>query len=40
MNEKLNVLIADEAGEDEGQMLPSIKGNTWKLSSSFRDLRL
>ena len=40
MNEKLNVLIASEAGEDDGQMLPSIKGSTWKLSASFRDLRL
>ncbi|MEH6591636.1 MAG: sulfatase-like hydrolase/transferase [Halioglobus sp.] len=40
MNSKLNIIIASEAGEDEGQMLPDVKGNTWKLSPSFKDLRL
>ncbi len=40
MNDKLNILIADEAGEDEGQMLPNMKGMSWKLSASFKDMRL
>ena len=39
MNNKLNLLIAAEVGEDEGQMLPVIKGTDWKLSSSFRKIR-
>ena len=40
MNNKLNALIKEEVGDDVGQMLPSIEGNDWKLSSSFKDIRL
>lgn len=40
MNDKLNLLIEDEVGGDEGQMLPVIKGTDWKLSSSFKELRM
>lgn len=40
MNDKLNVLIEQEVGDDEGQMLPSIDGTDWKLSLSIWDLRM
>jgi arylsulfatase len=40
MNDKLNLLIENEVGDDEGQMLPIIKGTDWKLSSSFKNMRL
>ena len=40
MNDKLNLLIEQEVGDDVGQMLPSIKGTDWKLSLSIWDLRL
>ena len=40
MNSKLNLLIENEVGDDEGQMLPVIKGTDWRLSSSFKDMRL
>ena len=39
MNEKLNVLIEAEVGEDVGQMLPSQDGANWTLSSSIEDFR-
>ena len=39
MNEKLNVLIEAEVGEDIGQMLPSLNGADWTLSSSIDDFR-
>lgn len=40
MNQKLNALIQEEVGDDVGQMLPSIEGKDWELSSSFKDTRL
>jgi arylsulfatase len=40
MNSKLKLLIDHEVGEDEGQMLPAIEGADWRLSASFRDIRL
>jgi arylsulfatase len=39
MNEKLNVLIEAEVGEDVGQMLPAQDGVNWTLSSSIEDFR-
>ena len=39
MNEKLNVLIGAEVGEDVGQMLPAQDGVNWTLSSSIEDFR-
>lgn len=39
MNEKLNGLIADEVGEDVGQMLPNVKGMSWTSGSSIEDYR-
>lgn len=39
MNEKLNMLVADEVGQDDGQMLPSINGVQWTMSSSIEDFR-
>jgi len=39
MNEKLNILIEAEVGEDIGQMLPSQDGANWTLSSSIEDFR-
>ncbi|MEH6586367.1 MAG: sulfatase-like hydrolase/transferase [Halioglobus sp.] len=40
MNIKLNQLIEREVGDDAGQMLPRIQGQTWRLDSSFKDIRL
>ena len=40
MNEKLNALVADEVGDDVGQMLPKIENANWTLSTSFDDIRL
>ena len=40
MNNKLNLLIEQEVGEDAGQMLPSMQETDWKLSPSLRNLRL
>ena len=40
MNDKLNLLIEQEVGDDVGQMLPSINGTDWKLSLSLSDLRM
>ena len=40
MNNKLNLLIEDEVGEDEGQMLPSDAGADWKLSPELKHLRM
>ncbi|MEH6581165.1 MAG: sulfatase-like hydrolase/transferase [Halioglobus sp.] len=40
MNNKLNRLIEREVGDDAGQMLPRIKGQSWRLDPSFKDLRL
>jgi len=39
MNEKLNVLIEAEVGQDVGQMLPAQDGANWTLSSSIEDFR-
>ena len=39
MSNKLNALIAAEVGEDVGQMLPSMAGVNWTLSSSIEDFR-
>lgn len=39
MNEKLNALIAEEVGEDVGQMLPNVKGMSWTAASSIDDYR-
>ena len=39
MNEKLNRLIETEVGEDVGQMLPSMDGASWTLSTSIADFR-
>ncbi|MEH6473253.1 MAG: sulfatase-like hydrolase/transferase [Halopseudomonas sp.] len=40
MNDKLNLLIEQEVGEDAGQMLPSIDGADWRLPPSIRNIRL
>ena len=40
MNNKLNLLIEDEVGEDVGQMLPSDAGADWKLSPELKHLRM
>lgn len=40
MNDKLNRLIEDEVGDDVGQMLPTLDDGDWKLSASFKDIRL
>ena len=40
MNNKLNQLIESEVGDDAGQMLPRIEGQTWRLDPSFKDMRL
>jgi arylsulfatase len=40
MNDKLNLLIANEVGDDDGQMLPSMDGVDWRLSSSIRSMSL
>ena len=39
MNEKLNLLVAQEVGQDLGQMLPSLGGVNWTLSTSIEDFR-
>ncbi|GEA50834.1 hypothetical protein VIN01S_16380 [Vibrio inusitatus NBRC 102082] len=39
MNDKLNKLIADEVGEDVGQMMPEIEGVQWTLVSSIEAFR-
>ena len=39
MNIKMNRLIEEEVGEDNGQMLPSINGSSWTLSTSIDDFR-
>ncbi|MEH6636378.1 MAG: sulfatase-like hydrolase/transferase [Halioglobus sp.] len=39
MNDKLNVLIEAEVGEDVGQMLPSQNGANWTLVTSIEDFR-
>ena len=39
MNDKLNRLIETEVGEDVGQMLPSMDGASWTLSTSIADFR-
>ena len=39
MNDKLNVLIEAEVGEDVGQMLPSQNGANWTLVASIEDFR-
>ncbi|MDJ0947271.1 MAG: sulfatase-like hydrolase/transferase [Kiloniellales bacterium] len=40
MNEKLNSLIADEVGEDAGQMLPGDDPSRWRLDPDIRQLRM
>ena len=40
MNNKLNLLIEQEVGEDAGQMLPAMKETDWKLSPSLINLRM
>ncbi len=40
MNDKLNLLIESEVGEDIGQMLPTGKDANWTLSASIEDLRI
>lgn len=40
MNNKLNILIEQEVGDDVGQMLPSISGTDWRLPASIEHLRL
>ena len=40
MNEKLNLLIEQEVGDDAGQMLPTGVGADWRLSPSIKNLRL
>jgi arylsulfatase A-like enzyme len=40
MNNKLNVLIEQEVGDDVGQMLPTIEGTDWQLSASIKNIRL
>jgi len=40
MNNKLNLLIESEVGDDIGQMLPTIEGTDWKLSASIQNLRM
>ncbi|MEH6452180.1 MAG: sulfatase-like hydrolase/transferase [Psychromonas sp.] len=39
MNEKLNKHIAEEVGDDIGQMLPDMEGVNWTLVSSIDDFR-
>jgi arylsulfatase A-like enzyme len=40
MNNKLNLLIEHEVGEDIGQMLPKDAGTDWKLSPDLKHLRM
>jgi choline-sulfatase len=40
MNNKLNVLIEIEVGEDIGQMLPDKDGANWTLPPSIQDMRI
>lgn len=40
MNNKLNVLIESEVGEDDGQMMPDGKDINWKLDASITQLSL
>jgi arylsulfatase len=40
MNNKLNLLIEHEVGEDIGQMLPKDAGADWKLSPDLKHLRM
>ena len=40
MNNKLNLLIEDEVGDDVGQMLPQDTDADWKLSSELKHLRM
>ncbi|MEP5566458.1 MAG: sulfatase-like hydrolase/transferase [Halioglobus sp.] len=39
LNDKLNALIESEVGDDIGQMLPLIKGQSWRIDPSFTELR-
>ncbi len=40
MNDKLNLLIAQEVGDDIGQMLPGGTDADWKLSPDLKNLRM
>ncbi|MEH6527450.1 MAG: sulfatase-like hydrolase/transferase [Sneathiella sp.] len=40
MNDKLNLLIEIEVGEDTGTMLPKIDGIDWQLPASIKQLRM
>jgi hypothetical protein len=40
INDKLTQLIEDEVGDDAGQMLPRIRGQSWRLDPSFKEMRL
>ena len=40
MNNKLNLLIEQEVGDDPGQMLPGDDPSNWKLSEGLKDLRM
>ena len=40
MNEKLNLLIEQEVGEDLGQMLPGGADANWRLSPEIKNLRM
>ena len=40
MNNKLNLLIEQEVGEDIGQMLPGGDDAKWRLSPEIKHLRI
>ncbi len=40
MNDKLNLLIEQEVGEDIGQMLPGGADANWRLSPELKHLRM
>ena len=40
MNNKLNLLIEQEVGDDPGQMLPGGADANWRLSPELKHLRM
>jgi arylsulfatase len=40
MNDKLNLLIEQEVGDDTGQMLPTLAETDWQLPASVKNLRM
>jgi hypothetical protein len=40
MNDKLNLLIEQEVGDDVGQILPDIEGNNWQMPPSIEHLQM